>query len=73
MPFGTIAWLVQHADLSKATINVASAGLTIQQDTLEKLMRFTGLPRECFGPVNDKRTSPTGKRVPAVKIYSSIL
>lgn len=67
MPFGTIAWLAKHADLSKATINIAAAGLTIQQNTLDKLMKFTGLPRHCFGPVNDKRTGPTGKRVPVSK------
>lgn len=67
MPHGTITWLVLQADVSKSTIVFASQGRAIQQDTLEKLMATTGLRRECFGPVNEKRTRPTGKRVPVSK------
>jgi len=67
MPHGTVSWLQKHADVGKSTIIFASQGRAIQQDTLDKLMSFTGLPRECFGPVNDKRTLATGKRVPVSK------
>jgi hypothetical protein len=73
MPHGTVTWLVEQADVGKSTIIFASQGRAIQQDTLDKLMRVTGLARSCFGPVNDKRTLATGKRVEAGKVYSSVL
>ena len=66
MPFGTIAWLVAHADVSKTTIVAASHGKAIQAETIERLVRFTGLSRSCFGE-ESPNNAKTGKRVPVSK------
>jgi hypothetical protein len=70
MPFGTIAWLVEHANVSKTTIVAASHGNTIQADVIERLMKATGLSRSCFGECS-KNNAASGKRVEADKISSS--
>lgn len=66
MPFGTIAWLVKHADVSKPTIVAASHGKAIQAETIERLVRFTGLSRSCFGE-ESPNNAKVGKRVPVSK------
>lgn len=62
MPFGILQYIIDHADLAKLTVIRASAGVNLQQDTLDKLMTVTGLPRRCFGAVNVNRTVPTGRK-----------
>lgn len=62
MPFGILQYIIDHADLAKLTVIRASAGVNLQQDTLDKLMTVTGLPRRCFGTVNINRTVPTGRK-----------
>ena len=70
MPFGTIAWIAEQADLSKATVVAASHGNMIQAETIDKLIKITGLSRSCFGK-QSPNNAKTGKRVPADKISSS--
>lgn len=62
MPFGILQYIIDHADLAKLTVIRASAGVPIQQETLDKLMAVTGLPAKCFGVVVTNRVVPTGRK-----------